>query len=339
MEAVKRFFMVFFVLLAMFCLPCSANQVRPEVFTFADRALSGYLISARGQEDVQRVAIIVHGDGALPYDANGYYQPIWDRLIRAGYTVFSWDKPGVGQSEGQWLQQSMLDRQAEVQSAIDHLKARFSLEDRQIGLVGFSQAGWVVPSVAKQNQDLCFALGMGFALNWMQQSWYMTERRMQSQGRSREQLAIAYQRHLDELVFFNSEPSYAEYRAEYGRNSRVMSRERFQFVLLNYQEDAVEDYIDNPVPFLLVFGEFDQNVDAVNTYQTLQALREYPSTLQIHFVDNATHALLEYPRFDAQNLGFWFWLRFSMNPEGAFAHGFLDQIEQWVRQRTEDCIF
>ncbi|MEE2022972.1 alpha/beta hydrolase family protein [Alkalimonas mucilaginosa] len=280
---------------------------------------------------------MVHGDGAIPYDAHGYYQPIWNRLIRAGYAVFSWDKPGVGQSEGQWLHQSMQDRQAEVQSAIQYLKTRYSLEDHQIGLVGFSQAGWVVPALAQQNQDLCFVVGVGFALNWMQQSWYLTEKWMQLQGQSSEQLAAAYQRHLAELAFFNSEPDYAEYLVQYGHAESVMSPERFQFVLLNYQADATDDYPGISMPFLLLLGEHDQNVDVRHTYQTLKPLTKHSSRFQIHMVPSATHSLLKHPQFNTQKPRYWFWLRFSMNRERAFADGVLDHIEQWVKQSSKGC--
>lgn len=109
----------------------------------------------------------VHGDGALSYDAYGYYGPIWQRLIDNGYAVFSWDKPGVGDSTGNWLNQSMQDRQQEVHDAIAFVKNHFRHQAKSVGLMGFSQAGWVVPAVAKNNDEVDFFIGVGFAINWM----------------------------------------------------------------------------------------------------------------------------------------------------------------------------
>ena len=326
-----------FSLSSLFALPSLAMQVTPDSFEHAGQRLSGFLISAREQEVVQRVAIMVHGDGAMPYDAHGYYRPIWNRLIKAGYTVFSWDKPGVGQSEGQWLHQSMRDRQGEVESAMTHIKMRFSLDDHHLGLVGFSQAGWVVPFLAQQHQELCFAMGAGFALNWMQQSWYLTEQRMQLQGANQFELAEAYERHVAEQAFLNRQPDYTEYLARQDEASGVMSPERFQFVLLNYQADATEDYLGIATPFLLLLGDHDLNVDVRHTYRTLSPFVEYSPNFQIQMVENATHSLLRHPRFSTQDPGIWFWLRFSLNKERAFAVGVLDYIEQWVRDTSEHC--
>lgn len=325
--------------LCVLVIPCYAMQITPENFVHAEQLLAGYLVSGKKKTPVHKVVIMVHGDGAMPYDAHGYYQPIWNRLIRSGYTVFSWDKPGVGKSEGQWLQQSMQDRQAEVQSAIDHVKKRFTLEEYQIGLVGFSQAGWVVPAIAQQNSDVCFVLGVGFALNWMQQSWYLTQTRMQQQGHSHERLDAAYQRHLAERAFFDSEPDYSRYKAQYRHTGSLMSEARFHFVRLNYQADASHDYRGILAPFLLLFGEHDRNVDVQHTHQELQPLIDESSTFQVHKVANATHSLLKHPRFNTQNPGFWFWLRFSMNPERAFADGVLDKIEEWVTNTSRGCGF
>ena len=47
------------------------------------------------------VVLFVHGDGPLDRTVSGYYLPVMERMLRAGYAVFSWDKPGAGESTGQ----------------------------------------------------------------------------------------------------------------------------------------------------------------------------------------------------------------------------------------------
>ena len=44
------------------------------------------------------VFLFVHGSGPADRTLFGGYLPIMERMLGAGYAVFSWDKPGTGQS-------------------------------------------------------------------------------------------------------------------------------------------------------------------------------------------------------------------------------------------------
>jgi alpha/beta superfamily hydrolase len=91
---------------------------------------------------------------------------VWKRLLSQGFAVFSWDKPGIGKSTGNWLAQSMAERQKEVQSAITFVRNSDGYSGDKLGLLDFSQAGWVVPAVANNNSDVGFVVGVGFAIEW-----------------------------------------------------------------------------------------------------------------------------------------------------------------------------
>ncbi|KDE40831.1 hypothetical protein ADINL_0480 [Nitrincola lacisaponensis] len=318
-------------------IACGDALASADYFQHGDQKLVAYFLTPEDHQQTKGVIIFVHGDGAMPYDAHGYYQPIWQRLSRAGFAIFSWNKPGVGGSSGQWLLQSMEDRQSEVLAAIEHVKARYGFQAGQIGIVGFSQAGWVVPKIAKNNQDVCFLIGAGFALNWMEQSWYLTNTRMQLQGSSSAEVDSAYQRYLDEQVFFSQSPNYHDYLSRFGDKRSAISRERFQFIALNHQADATTDYTAITQPFLLLLGEQDRNVDIKTTYETLQHITAQQNNIQIQIVADATHGLLKHPQFNTQTPGFWWWLRFTLSGEKAFADGVLDQIEHWSINASKQC--
>ncbi len=64
----------------------------------------------------------------------------------------------------------MQQRQQEVQSAINFLQSSYGYSGEQIGLLGFSQAGWVVPALANDNSSIGFITGDGFAIDWSEQS-------------------------------------------------------------------------------------------------------------------------------------------------------------------------
>lgn len=72
-----------------------------------------------GTDKPSACMVFVHGSGGMPRDAYGYYESFWRLFARKGWCSLSWDKPGVGGSEGDWRLQSMKDRAADIASTID----------------------------------------------------------------------------------------------------------------------------------------------------------------------------------------------------------------------------
>ena len=70
------------------------------------------------------VVVFVHGDGPNDRTAGGTYSPIMERMERAGYATFAWDKPGTGESNGQINRSRLGEQRAQiVLDAIEVLKA------------------------------------------------------------------------------------------------------------------------------------------------------------------------------------------------------------------------
>jgi uncharacterized protein len=106
------------------------------------------------------VVLFVHGDAE---GANrtffGMYLPIMERMLRAGYAVFSWDNPGAGESTGMTDRQQITRQQAQiVMDAIDVMKAYPGIEPGRIGLWGVSMAGYVMPRVLMVSDDVAFMI-------------------------------------------------------------------------------------------------------------------------------------------------------------------------------------
>ncbi|WP_172564474.1 alpha/beta hydrolase family protein [Vibrio navarrensis] len=314
--------------------PLHAKEQRVR-FQSGGNILAGYYLSTEKTTDSKGVILFVHGDGALSYDAYGYYEPIWQRLIDNGYAVFSWDKPGVGDSTGNWLNQSMQDRQQEVHDAIAFVKNHFRHQAKSLGLMGFSQAGWVVPAVAKNNDEVDFFIGVGFAINWMQQSWYLTKTRLEASGASESDIAKAYQHHLQEIAFWQAKPTYADYQTHYASQPDLMSEERFHFAKLNAFADASHDYQNLTKPGLILLGEQDLNVDINHTHRRLSKLFEGKNSLTIKRIANATHSLLKHPTFNTQTPGTWFLIKLYWYGDEAYAREFFDTLDTWLSQVTQ----
>jgi pimeloyl-ACP methyl ester carboxylesterase len=104
--------------------------------------------------------ILVHGSGA----ENREYMLPWARfLIRRGVAVLGYDKRGVGESTGDWNTASFDDLAGDVVAAFEYLKTRSDIDSAHIGLLGISQAGWIMPLAAVRAKDLAFLISISGA--------------------------------------------------------------------------------------------------------------------------------------------------------------------------------
>jgi pimeloyl-ACP methyl ester carboxylesterase len=118
--------------------------------------LTGTLISpsTRGKHPA---IILVHGSGA---ENREYMLPFARFLVRRGVTVLGYDKRGVGGSTGDWNTASFEDLAGDVVAAFDYLKTRSDIDGTQIGLLGVSQAGWVMPLAAVHAPGIAFLVSV-----------------------------------------------------------------------------------------------------------------------------------------------------------------------------------
>ncbi len=137
------------------------QQPRIEEITFQSGPfhIVGDLRLPEGRRGPFPVVLLVHGSGDADRTAFGLYLPIMERMLRAGYAVFSWDKPGNGESTGQPIGWRVYHKRAQiVLDAIEVMKARPDIDPQQIGLWGWSQAGYVMPLVLSMSEDVAFMI-------------------------------------------------------------------------------------------------------------------------------------------------------------------------------------
>lgn len=104
--------------------------------------------------------ILVHGSGAA---GRGAVLPFARFLVRHGIAVLGYDKRGVGYSTGNWRTASADDLASDVVAAFNYLKTRGDIDGTQVGLLGVSQAGRVMPLAAVRATDLAFLISVSGA--------------------------------------------------------------------------------------------------------------------------------------------------------------------------------
>ena len=144
--------------------PRTAQRVEIEKredvrFTNRDVQLAGTLIapSTGGRHPA---IVLVHGSGA----ENRAYMLPWARfLIRHGIAVLGYDKRGVGESTGDWNAATYEELAGDAGAAVEYLKTRQDIDAAQIGLLGISQAGWIMPLAAVRSRDVAFLISISGA--------------------------------------------------------------------------------------------------------------------------------------------------------------------------------
>ncbi|VVE13834.1 hypothetical protein PHO31112_02768 [Pandoraea horticolens] len=289
--------------------------------------LSGTLVMPKNAPDAP-IALLIHGDGPRDRFSDSGYLPLINALLNAGIGVFTWDKAGVGESRGDWLAQSMEDRADEAVAAISRVRQTVG-PGNKIGLLGFSQGGWVIPRVANEVRP-AFSVIVGGAVNWRRQGVYLTRQRMQAQGVLPASIDTAISEELksNDAVFARpGQPAIPATRPD-------IEPRRFNFIARNYSEDSAEALKTMRGPVLAIWGSLDRNVDPIedaNDYKRAFAGHTGRRVVQI---PDATHALLRGRWFDYQLESEWpKWkiALFMCLGRHAYEPGALKLIATWIK--------
>ncbi|MDY8134871.1 alpha/beta hydrolase family protein [Aquimarina sp. 2201CG5-10] len=279
------------------------------------------------------IVIFVHGDGPADRFQQGYYKYFWKELSKKGIGYLSWDKQGVEESEGDWLNQNMDDRAKEVISAINYIKQRDDINTSKIILWGISQGGWVVPKVSRMSDDVSSIILQSAAVNWLRQGKYHTLVKLLNQGYSEEQI-LHCEAYSDAGIEYLEQNAYNEYKAnfeeqpDYIKNAfPLIDSQRWNFVVKNFETDIEEDLKKVKVPVLAVFGDKDENVDTSESIITFQNIfqqnnnQEYKS----HLFEDATHEMIDINLIQTPEAQEQVWHKL-LKGENVFAPGFMEKI-------------
>jgi uncharacterized protein len=228
------------------------------------------------------VILFVHGSGLIDRTFFGGYLPIMERMLDASYAVFSWDKPGIGDSTGQVEGTSRVHHKNAqiVLDAIEVMKTRRDIDAGHIGLWGISQGGWIMPHVLSQSEDIAFMICVSCGgTSGLDQGVYLNTMESICAGVPEEQ-ADELKRLLsefDKARTYETYAGYIHYRetldalagiasvAPETSNREVIPEEAWQA-----NDPEIGDWW-NPIgvieqttiPVLAIFGERDPNVDAI----------------------------------------------------------------------------
>jgi pimeloyl-ACP methyl ester carboxylesterase len=259
-------------------------ETREDVrFSNGDIRLAGTLISpARGGK--YPAIILVHGSGA---ENREYILPFARFLIRHGVAVLGYDKRGVGGSTGDWNTASFEDLAGDIVAAFEYLKTRRDIDRTQIGVLGVSQAGWVMPLAAVRAKDMAFLISVsGAGLSASETTIDQAQNEMTATGMRPQTVA-------DIIAMMRLQYQYA--RTGQGWDEYAAARQTlaarlggtvpdtfpgapdhpyWQFIRRLYFYDPAPTLRQLRTPTLALFGELDNNIIAAKNRAAWEAALE-----------------------------------------------------------------
>lgn len=324
-----------FTLIGLSDFDLSDRDITELSFTHHENMLSGILVLPDTNHDGP-IALLVHGDGPQDRFSKEVYLPLINALLDQGIGIYSWDKAGIGQSAGNWLDQSMDDRAHEAVAAYDMIVATRQVPADKVGFIGFSQAGWVIPKAGKLIPELAFNVVIGGAVNWQDQGAYYMRQRLLTAGTAHHDIdtQIAESRKRD-AVIFAPDADYETYLA-ITTSPDPMTMDRYSFVKRNISADAKNDLMHLKTPFLALFGVDDLNVDALTDSRIYQniLIGRHPQNA-VTLIPDATHGLLRSNLFNyqlASEMPKERQFLFAAMGRYAYVPDVIDHMANWIHQ-------
>lgn len=237
--------------------------------------------------------VLVHGSG--PQDRHGYASYI-DLLARVlahlGLVVLTYDKRGVGGSDGDWSTASFEHLAEDAQAACEALRNHPAADPDRVGLGGSSQAGWVIATAlaAARPAHVLLIGAAGASLTVEAQNLYYTGLQLACRGVAGDDIDLALEQQRAFFAARRGQRSPAELRAI---TARAQARPAIREWLLpervepgskaEWYDVLRSDYDPLPVwqayrgPALFIFGSLD---DSTPTAQAVERLRPAPPGTQ-----------------------------------------------------------
>jgi pimeloyl-ACP methyl ester carboxylesterase len=243
----------------------NAPATQEVEFRSADTTLSGTLVVP---SKMIAAVVLVHGSDRTPRMT--YYA---QALARRGVATLTYDKRGVGKSGGVYagpevgtnnVDAANLDLLAgDASAAIGELVHRISSPRTPVGLIGFSQGGWIVPLAAVRTPDVKYMILWSGPL-----------------VTTLEQLRFQY--------LTNGKADFWDHHTESEVREHIRSDpDRSSFVAT----DPVESLRKLSIPGLWIYGDRDIQVPVRLSIERLEALAATGKPFEYNVIANSGHAI------------------------------------------------
>jgi len=255
--------------------------------------------------------VIAHGGG--PQNRNGFARSWSTRLnevekmfLKMGYMVVSWDKPGTGESTGDWAAEGIMGASENLAEIVRFIH-QHPKSTQVVGVWGLSQGGMIGPRAASMCKEIDFVISA--SSSWVkgnEQEHFRIEMTLRELGFSEVEIADALKATIelealpkipgDDLAWSNIMAfidqhrskkwfprSMLDYTAQWGKGTLGWNQRQDEV-------DRYEFFAQVSCPVLFQWGQEDAFVDCAQNVEIIQGMiSQYDST---HF------KLITYPGAD-----------------------------------------
>ena len=285
--------------------------------------------------------VLLHGS-AQPGRMEPFYRSSGILFARQGIAALIYDRRGEGQSTGDAEKATFDDLAADAAAAVASLRTRGDVDPRRVGLVGFSQGGWLAPLAATKTDGVAFLILInGPAVSVEEQEIQRVRETLLAEGAAEEDVAraVSYTRKVfntayrdgswEELVAATERAKSAPWAGKVVQlvtspaDLEGWRRQRF---------DPAPVLRRTKVPVLALFGEWDTVVPPAGNADLLRSLLAEAGNqdVTIKVFPRAGHGLEQPGDLRQGNWrwpsGYWFW--------GRRAPGYQETVVGWILERT-----
>ncbi|MEU8635365.1 alpha/beta hydrolase [Amycolatopsis sp. NPDC048633] len=304
-------------------------MVTDVTFSSADVMLAGSLAVPDRRAPVPGV-VMVGGSGPSDRNNDAFFPPIRRRLGEAGLAVLSYDKRGVGESSGDWLEATIDDFALDAVAALDFLRAQPGVQAGTTGLFGHSEGGWVVLRAAAREEVPWVVTNGCPGMTPAAQDRYALATALQTidgltSGDADVTLA-AYDRLVEAgrrgagfaeaTRIVRSSPIPAAVKDLFGEYWSEVDERRWEFTKRKQDHDPIPDALRLRCPHLATFGGADQLVPVAASISLFAAAACHPgrhprATLTVEVFPHADH-------------------RVQVGGGTDLASGYLETLTRWI---------
>lgn len=303
--------------------------------------LYGKLITPGSYTNKLPVIVFVHGSGPEDYSSSDNYRYLWEAFTGIGFACFSWDRPGVGQSQGTWYTASVADRAEEVTAAVSKLKTLAPVDSTKIGFWGISQAGWVMPLAAQKTAPAFVITVSSPVTTAFEQELYRVKSEMKAEGFSETDIrkAVAYNQKLRKMIQAD-EPyeSFSKLQLDIKGQpwaDNVIGGEKivYDYLSIVFKKDLAPDLTVLKCPVLAIWGEndlvvppgksattYEQQMKATgNTHALTRIIPKADHTLTLNLTGKRAETIARRDQY-------------KNDPAAVFAPGYVSLMTDWLKQ-------
>ena len=246
---------------------------REVSFTSADGTmLAGTLTVPAGGRAPFAAVVFVHGSGPQDRDEtigpNPVFLQLSNALSNAGYAVLRYDKRGIGKSGGRDTAGTRTELLADVTAAYQFAREQPQVDAKRIYLLGHSEGGELVPTVAAQNPSVAGIILMAPPALPL---WKVLMEQALATSTPDQRAAMQ----AKELALFD---------AARGANDRTRA-----WLRTSMDVDPTVDIARVHAPILILQGEADAQVSPADLPRLTKAARAANHDVTVHTFSNDNH--------------------------------------------------